>query len=116
MIVLFKKGTGKAEKFNEFGFESLLTSGEWFLSKDDALAPKSEGDDFKREEEAGIWVREAAPVETETARSIDEINADPKGFGTLSKKELCKMAKNIGIKHYWTKSRDTLIEELNAQE
>jgi hypothetical protein len=38
-VILFKKGTGNAQKFNEFGFEHSLGNG-WCLTKEEALAPE----------------------------------------------------------------------------
>ena len=36
-IILFKKGTGAPVKMNEFGFEHSVASGNYFLTKDEAI-------------------------------------------------------------------------------
>ena len=36
-IILFKKGTGQPVKMNEFGFEHSIASGNYFLTKDEAI-------------------------------------------------------------------------------
>jgi hypothetical protein len=40
MIVLYQKGSKYGSLFNEFSFEHMLDTGEWFLSAEEALAAK----------------------------------------------------------------------------
>lgn len=90
-IILFKKGTGVAQKFNEFGFEHSLENG-WCLTEEEALVPEKQ---------------EVIEVVEEAEEVITDVTAG------LSNKQIREMAKNAGIKNYKKTRVNKLIEALN---
>jgi hypothetical protein len=92
-VILFKKGTGVAQKFNEFGFEHSLENG-WCLTVEEA---------FELEEQEVI----EEPEQIEAA----EVHVDI--TDGLTNKQIREMAKDAGIKNYKKARINKLKEALN---
>ena len=92
-VILFKKGTGVAQKFNEFGFEYSLENG-WCLTEEEALELE--------EQEVFEEPEQVDPVE----ESFDFTDG-------LTNKQIRTMAKDAGIKNYKKARINKLKEALN---
>jgi len=92
-VILFKKGTGIAQKFNEFGFEHSLENG-WCLTEEESLA--SEEPEVIEE-----------PEQTESVEEIIDVTDG------LTNQQIRTMAKDAGIKNYKKARINKLKEALN---
>ena len=123
-IILFKKGTGQPVKMNEFGFEHSIASGNYFLTKDEAInagripAPSPVEFPFSvppllaaEHEDPAVFpfslpVTPAGPVH-EDAETEDEPAGTPE-----TEDDIRLRAKEAGIKQWWTKKPDNLLKEM----
>jgi hypothetical protein len=97
-VILFKKGTGAAQKFDEYSFEHSLEN-DWCLTKEKALEPEViELEPEEQEELEEIAVSEEKAVDITTGMGNKEIRA---------------MAKEAGIKNYKKARINKLKEALN---
>ena len=92
-IILFKKGTGVAQKFNEFGFEHSLENG-WCLTEEEALEPEK-----------------AEVIEEPEQIEAAEVQVDI--TDGMTNKQVRETAKDAGIKNYKKARINKLKEALN---
>jgi len=94
-IILFKKGTGAPVKMNEFGFEHSVASGNYFLTKDEAInagrIPAAPPVDFPFS---------APPLPASGHEDME------------TEDEIRLRAKEAGIKQWWTKKPENLLKEM----
>ena len=89
-VILYKKGTGKAAKFQPDGIHDILGTGNWFTSPEEA-----QGEEKVQEELGTVDVpAEHAPEMTE--------------------EDVRDAAKEAGISNYWNRKVDSLVSELKA--
>jgi len=97
-VILFKKGTGTSQKFNEFGFEYSLENG-WCLTKEEALADKPKE-----------RPPEAMSPDTEIIEIPGQVD-DPKNDET----EIRQRAKEKGIRNWHNMKLENLVKKLDDQ-
>jgi hypothetical protein len=95
-IILFKKGTGATQKFDEYSFEHSLEN-DWCLTKEEALEPE-----------------EPEVLEVAEPEEVAIVESDEKDVTAgLSNKQIRAMAKEAGIKNYKKARINKLKEALN---
>ena len=104
-IILFKKGTGAPVKMNEFGFEHSVASGNYFLTKDEAInagrIPAAPPVDFPFS---------APPL---PAAGHENVETEDEPAGTAETEDDIRLrAKEAGIKQWWTKKPENLLKEM----
>ena len=113
-IILFKKGTGAPVKMNEFGFEHSVASGNYFLTKDEAInagrIPAPSPVEFPFSDPPLITAGHEDPAAFPF--SAPKTPADHGHEDMETEDEIRLRAKEAGIKQWWTKKPENLLKEM----
>ena len=113
-IILFKKGTGAPVKMNEFGFEHSVASGNYFLTKDEAInagrIPAAPPVEFPFSTPPLSAAEHENPAEF--TFSAPNPLADHGHEDMETEDEIRLRAKEAGIKQWWTKKPENLLKEM----